>query len=250
MRQLSWAPTFGVHRIQALKPSTITRRQLLAAFLAAPAALTLSQALGSVPSGRKYDWRVVALNRDRWLDLERPDSGEKASFCYFRGGKGWDVGGYQKACSILRDVKFKSTVRMSPKLLDLLYLIQVWLRINRLPYKILVNSGYRTPQHNSKLEGAAKQSLHIKAMAADIRIPGLSVDNLGKLAQAIGVGGVGFYPTKGFIHVDVGKVRTWRVAESTVLETEHWIVELLDPSTDAQWLANLAPDWPELEMLA
>ncbi|MGI9815505.1 YcbK family protein [Pseudomonas aeruginosa] len=151
---------------------------------------------------------------------------------------------------ILRDVKFKSTVRMSPKLLDLLYLIQVWLRINRLPYKILVNSGYRTPQHNSKLEGAAKQSLHIKAMAADIRIPGLSVDNLGKLAQAIGVGGVGFYPTKGFIHVDVGKVRTWRVAESTVLEPEYWIVELLDPSTDAQWLANLAPDWPELEMLA
>lgn len=110
---------------------------------------------------------------------------------------------------------------MSPKLLDLLYLIQVWLRINRLPYKILVNSGYRTPQHNSKLEGAAKQSLHIKAMAADIRIPGLSVDNLGKLAQAIGVGGVGFYPTKGFIHVDVGKVRTWRVAESTVLEPEY-----------------------------
>ncbi|WP_309472938.1 DUF882 domain-containing protein [Pseudomonas aeruginosa] len=241
--------TFGVHRIQALKPSTITRRQLLAAFLAAPAALTLGQALGSVPSGRKYDWRVVALNRDRWLDLERPDSGEKASFCYFRGGKGWDVGGYQKACSILRDVKFKSTVRMSPKLLDLLYLIQVWLRINRLPYKILVNSGYRTPQHNSKLE--AQPSNHFISrrwprIFAYQACPSTTWESWPRLlaSEVWLLSHEGIHPCRRRQGSNLAR------AESTVLEPEHWIVELLDPSTDAQWLANLAPDWPELEMLA
>lgn len=227
--------------------STFTRRQFLAGLIATPALISTSQAFGKA---RPYDWRVVALNRDRWLDLERPDSREKAAFCYFRRGKGWDVRGYQQACSILRDVKFDSTVRMSPKLLDLLYLIQVWLRVNKLPFKILVNSGYRTPEHNSKLEGAAKQSLHIKAMAADIRIPGLSVEDLGRLAQAIGVGGVGFYKSKGFIHVDVGRVRTWRVAEADFMQPEHWVVQPLDPVTDALWLANHSPEWPDLGMVA
>lgn len=230
----------------ALPPTIISRRTFLAGLLAAPAVLAAGQAWGNANAGRRYDWRVVALNRDRWLDLERPDSKEKSTFCYFRQGQGWDVRGYQQACGLLRDVRYKSTVRMSPKLLDLLFLIQVWLRVNKLPYKILVNSGYRTPQHNSSLEGAAKQSLHIQAMAADIRIPGLSVDNLGRLAQAIGVGGVGFYPGKGFIHVDVGKVRTWRVAQLDERELHPWAVEQLDSSTDALWLAQLAPEWPDL----
>lgn len=37
------------------------------------------------------------------------------------------------ACSLLRDVTSKRTVAMSPKLIDLLYLIQAWLRLNKLP---------------------------------------------------------------------------------------------------------------------
>ncbi|HHH9443109.1 TPA: YcbK family protein [Pseudomonas aeruginosa] len=230
----------------ALPPTIISRRHFLAGLVAAPVVLATGEAVGSTYVGRHYDWRVAALSRDRWLDLERPDSREKSAFCYFRQGQGWDVRGYQEACILLRDVKYKATVRMSPKLLDLLFLIQVWLRVNRLPFRVLVNSGYRTPQHNSSLEGAAKQSLHIQAMAADIRIPGLSVDNLGRLAQAIGVGGVGFYPSKGFIHVDVGKVRTWRVAQGAELMPHSWTVERLDPGTDAQWLAGLAPEWPGL----
>jgi uncharacterized protein YcbK (DUF882 family) len=47
------------------------------------------------------------------------------------------------ACSLLRDVTSKRTVAMSPKLIDLLYLIQAWLRLNKLPSAITVNSGYR-----------------------------------------------------------------------------------------------------------
>lgn len=98
---------------------------------------------------------------------------------------------------------------MNPKLIDLLYLIQIWLRANNLPYHIIIQSGYRTPEHNATLKNAATNSEHVKGNAADIRIPGVQVEDLNRLALAIGVGGVGAYPRNGFIHVDVGRVRKW-----------------------------------------
>lgn len=80
--------------------------------------------------------------------------------------------------------------RMDPKLIDCLYLIQGWLRAKGKPYVIHILSGYRTSAHNRKLEreGAAKNSLHMRAMAADIRIPGVSARDIAQLAKAIGVG--------------------------------------------------------------
>ncbi|MDH4569678.1 DUF882 domain-containing protein [Pseudomonas sp. BN414] len=208
----------------------ISRRQVLKAFAAFGAALVTGDVLAAriETTLRPRNLHARLLNRDRHLRLERPASGEVATFCYFRKGKGWDLKGYRQGCRILRDVKYKSTVKINVKLLDLLFLIQAWLRINKLPTRILVNSGYRTPQHNATLEGAARQSLHIRGMAADIRIPGVSVERLGKLVRAIGAGGVGFYPSKGFIHVDVGRVRTWRAAALVEPGQEEWALAVLD----------------------
>lgn len=198
----------------------IERRRILAAAVAAPfAALTLP-AFANGP--RKRDWRAVLLDRDRYLELERPQSGEKASFCYYRRGVGWDRGGYNIACNILRDVVSKKVVQISPKLIDLLFLQVAWLRMNNLPSKLIINSGYRTPAFNASLEGAAKDSMHVQARAADIKIPGVETEQIAKLAKAIGVGGVGIYPAKEFIHVDIGKVRSWRVGQYTPQE-ESWL---------------------------
>lgn len=71
---------------------------------------------------------------------------------------------------------------------------------------IIINSGYRSPDHNSKV-GGAKDSYHTKGKAADIKVSGLNSFELaqiieklisqGKLKQ----GGVGTYPT--FIHYDI-----------------------------------------------
>ncbi|GLZ84348.1 twin-arginine translocation pathway signal protein [Metapseudomonas resinovorans] len=208
----------------------ISRRQVLKAFAAFGAALVTGDALAAriETTLRPRNLHARLLNRDRHLRLERPAAGEVATFCYFRKGKGWDLKGYRQGCRILRDVKYKSTVKINVKLLDLLFLIQAWLRINKLPTRILVNSGYRTPQHNATLEGAARQSLHIRGMAADIRIPGVSVERLGRLVRAIGAGGVGFYPSKGFIHVDVGRVRTWRASALAEPGQEEWALAVLD----------------------
>ncbi len=208
----------------------ISRRQVLKAFAAYAVFLATGDAMASRIDAKVRPRAIHArlLNRDRHLRLERPAAGEISTFCYFRKGKGWDLAGYRKGCHILRDVQYRSTVKVNIKLLDLLFLIQAWLRINRLPTRILINSGYRTPQHNATLEGAARNSLHMRGMAADIRIPGVSVERLGKLVRAIGAGGVGFYPSKGFIHVDVGRVRTWRVAELVEPGQEEWALAVLD----------------------
>ena len=47
---------------------------------------------------------------------------------------------------------------------------------------VIVNSGYRTPEHNKKV-GGAKYSYHMRGMAADIRVNGMSPKELGKAVK-------------------------------------------------------------------
>ena len=76
--------------------------------------------------------------------------------------------------------------------------------------KVVVNSGYRDPQHNSDV-GGVDNSYHMKCMAADIFIPG--VDKRRLIAAAYRerlVGGLGCYPGRTFIHIDVrDRPRGW-----------------------------------------
>lgn len=75
------------------------------------------------------------------------------------------------------------------------------------PY--LMISGYRTPQTNRMLRGAASHSYHLKAMAADVRLKGRSVRQISKAAFACNGGGVGIYNRSNFVHMDCGPVRSW-----------------------------------------
>lgn len=189
-------------------PKHLSRRGFLSLGLTCAAATLVAVSSTALAMPTK-DWRQVLLDRDRWLSLERSKTGEKAVFRYYRYGVGFEERGYRIACHLLRDVESDVTISMDARLLDLLFIIQAWLRVNKLPYHIIIQSGYRTPEFNATIRGAAKDSQHTRGTAADIRIPGLSVENLKRLAQAVGAGGVGLYQHKGFIHVDVGRVRQW-----------------------------------------
>ena len=72
------------------------------------------------------------------------------------------------------------------------------------------------PATNEKLRqyssGVAKFSLHMEGRAADIYIPGVPVRELQKAALLLQAGGVGFYGTRGFVHIDTGPVRHWERA--------------------------------------
>jgi uncharacterized protein YcbK (DUF882 family) len=71
---------------------------------------------------------------------------------------------------------------------------------------ISITSGYRSPQHNKKI-GGAKDSQHVKGMAADIKVAGMTpkevalvIDGLiesGKMKQ----GGIGIYAS--WVHYDI-----------------------------------------------
>ena len=45
--------------------------------------------------------------------------------------------------------------------------------------------------------------------AMDIRVPGVKLDHLRAAAASLKLGGVGFYPSSNFVHVDTGRVRYW-----------------------------------------
>jgi uncharacterized protein YcbK (DUF882 family) len=79
--------------------------------------------------------------------------------------------------------------------------------------EIHIISGYRSPDYNHNLrkhsKGVAKNSFHMKGMAIDLMIPGVSLGRIRKTALALAAGGVGYYPQNGFVHIDSGGFRTW-----------------------------------------
>lgn len=70
---------------------------------------------------------------------------------------------------------------------------------------ITINSGYRCEIHNKNV-GGAKNSLHLKGKAVDIRAK--NQKELIRIVEKVFTnGGIGYY--KSFIHVDVGPKRRW-----------------------------------------
>jgi uncharacterized protein YcbK (DUF882 family) len=69
---------------------------------------------------------------------------------------------------------------------------------------VVVNAGYRCRQHNQEV-GGVPNSEHTRGLAADIRLPGLSLQRMYELALEVpqfARGGIGAYDGD-FLHVDV-----------------------------------------------
>jgi uncharacterized protein YcbK (DUF882 family) len=76
-----------------------------------------------------------------------------------------------------------------------------------------VISGYRSSQTNAFLrrrsKGVAKNSLHLQGKAIDIRVPDYPSKRLWQIAISLRGGGVGYYARSDFVHIDLGRVRSW-----------------------------------------
>lgn len=127
----------------------------------------------------------------------------------------WEAGNYipeslRQINHILRDHRTGELMPMNVELIDLLYDVRTKLGSSK-PFGII--SGYRSPKSNAMLNattsGVASKSLHTQGMAIDVNLSGVELSQLRKAAMSEKKGGVGFYPSSNFVHLDVGRVRYW-----------------------------------------
>lgn len=179
----------------------MTRRALLGAFAATTvaAAPTFSNAAGFLRGGG--DIRRIAMYSGR--------TGESINTIYWIEGK-YIKEALSEINHFMRDWRIDSSIAMDTRTVDIMAAAHSLMDVNE-PYTLL--SGYRSPQTNAMLRarsrGVAKNSLHMKGQAADLRLKNRSVNQMYRAATACRAGGVGKYSGSNFVHMDCGVVRTW-----------------------------------------
>jgi uncharacterized protein YcbK (DUF882 family) len=173
---------------------------------AAAAALVPARAQGAVAGARE------AKKIERVLSFFNTHTGERLRTAYCCNGD-YEPDALQEVNHILRDFRANEVKPIDPKLLDLLHELSGTLETDQ-PYHII--SGYRSPHTNAMLRerggaqtGVASSSLHMVGKAIDIRVPGVKLEHLREAARSLKLGGVGYYPSSNFVHVDTGRVRYW-----------------------------------------
>lgn len=129
----------------------------------------------------------------------------------YRRGEEYVPSGIRELEFFLRDHRTGAVHHFDPRLFDLLH--DLTGSLGRPDAEIDVVCGYRTPWSNnflrSRSRAVAKNSLHMQAMAIDIRVPGVNTTTLRDAALRLHRGGVGYYAREQFVHVDVGRIRRW-----------------------------------------
>ena len=109
----------------------------------------------------------------------------------------------------------KDGAEMPKDVLENIKLLAKYVQIirNEAGVPLVINSGYRSPQHNAKV-GGVKNSYHVQGKAGDLKPKGITskqlYDVIIKLIKGgvIYNGGVGFYDS--FVHYDIGgQGRRW-----------------------------------------
>ena len=139
-------------------------------------------------------------------------TGERLDVVYRRGGR-YIPEALDDLDHYLRDHRTGDVRHFDPRLFDLLY--DLTASLGDSSGEIDVICGYRTPWSNEFLRtrsahnGVAQHSLHMQAEAIDIRLPGIPTSELRDAALRLHRGGVGYYRSSDFVHVDVGRMRQW-----------------------------------------
>lgn len=154
--------------------------------------------------------RAVTATAEYRLKFYHLHTGERLDIVYRRGEE-YIPEALNSIDRYLRDHRTGDIRHYDPRVLDLLH--DLTAELDKPNGEIDVLCGYRTPWSNEFLRthghGVARHSLHMQAMAIDIRLPGVRTVDLRNAALALHRGGVGYYPQSAFVHVDVGRVRRW-----------------------------------------
>ncbi len=178
-----------------------TRRGILRAFAATAvtAAPTFSNAAGFLRGAG--DIRRVRMYSGR--------TGENLDMIYWVESE-YIPEAMDQITHFMRDWRNNKTIQIDNRTIDIIAAVHNLLDVNE-PYSLL--SGYRSPETNAALRqssrGVARNSLHMRGQAADLRLASRSVNQMAAAAQSCSAGGVGRYAGSNFVHMDCGDVRTW-----------------------------------------
>ncbi len=152
---------------------------------------------------------AVADGDTRTISLRNTHTKETLTITYKVNGR-YDEEALNKLNHILRDWREDQPIKMDPHLFDLIW--DVYREVGATE-PIAIVCGYRSPTTNAMLRrrssGVAKFSQHMLGKAMDFYIPGVPLERLREAGLRASRGGVGFYPSSNFVHLDTGNVRHW-----------------------------------------
>ena len=136
-------------------------------------------------------------------------TGERIDMIYWVEGD-YIADAVKEITHFMRDWRTNDVMNIDLRTIDIMAAAHNLLDVSE-PYMLL--SGYRSPQTNAMLRarsgGVARNSLHMKGQAADLRVGSRSVHQVARAAMACQGGGVGRYSRSNFVHMDCGPVRSW-----------------------------------------
>ncbi|WP_027856394.1 DUF882 domain-containing protein [Marinobacterium jannaschii] len=148
-------------------------------------------------------------SQEKQLSMLNLHTGERVDTTFWVAGR-YLPDGLSDINKVLRDHRNNQVAKIDVELIDLLHRLHSKTGTSE---EIQIISAYRSPETNAMLRkksnGVAKRSLHMQGKAVDIRMSDISLDRLHKAALQLRGGGVGYYRKSNFIHLDVGRVRSW-----------------------------------------
>jgi uncharacterized protein YcbK (DUF882 family) len=185
----------------------VDRRQLLRWLAVGPAALSLALRQQLAVADALQVERLAMAPRD--LSMRNLHTAERIQVRYFEDGH-YLPAALKQLNHLLRDHRSGEAASIDKLLFDQLHTVAATAQC--VPHFEII-SGFRSLATNEKLreksDGVAKQSLHTQGRAIDVRIPGVSCGRVREFAVGLRLGGVGYYASSNFVHLDTGRVRTW-----------------------------------------
>jgi uncharacterized protein YcbK (DUF882 family) len=173
--------------------STLSRRQFLGTAGAAIGASCLMGPLGYATRASEKHLKLYNTHTSEWFKGPYVIEGKlvKESIAELN--------------RFLRDWRSNAQIDMDPQLFDLMHAAQTHFDASK-PFEII--SAYRCKKTNSLLRAqgnrVAKNSFHLSGEAIDFSIPKTRMIDVRNFLYTQPAKGVGYYPSAGFVHIDVG----------------------------------------------
>jgi uncharacterized protein YcbK (DUF882 family) len=160
-------------------------------------------------SGATGTQNAAANGDTRSLTIFHTHTRESVTVTFRRDGR-YDEQALTQLNWLLRDWRTDEPIKMDPWLFDILWELYREVGSNE-PVNII--SAYRSPATNGMLRrrssGVSEHSQHMLGRAMDIRLPDVDTARLRAAAMRLQYGGVGYYNSSAFVHIDTGSVRAW-----------------------------------------